>query len=143
MVIKLYKTDSDPRYVNKTLSNEVVINGVARQPLDILNPVIEVEDTNFQYAAYNYMYIEDYNRYYFIENTPESYNLETITGRHDPLMNSRVWLKQRNATIKRNENLYSAYLNDPEFNTYAYKNIVTKNFPYALNQDSIILMTVG
>ena len=143
MTIKLYITPSDPKSVNKELTNEKVISGVARDPLDILNPVIEVEDASLSIAAYNYMYIEDYSRYYFIETRPDSYNYETITGRHDVLMNSKSYLLPLKATLRRAQRYYNGYLIDDEYNAYAYKNIVTKSFPTGITGDSIILMTVG
>ena len=145
MVIKLYKTESDPKTVDKTLTDEKSITGVCRDPVNYVDPVIEIQGYTdlHMLEGYNYMYIEDFARYYFINVTPESYDLNTVTGHCDVLQTSSAWLRQRDATITRNENLYNAYLNDPEFNSYAYSNIVTKAFPNAVNLDSIILMTVG
>ena len=145
MVIKLYKTGSDPKYVTKTLTNELVVSGVCRDPVNYIDPVIEIQGSNDAHMleGYNYMYIEDFGRYYFINVTPESYNLNTVSGHCDILSSAATFLAARTATITRNESLYNAYLNDPDFNTYAYSNIVTKAFPNAVNLDSIILMTVG
>lgn len=144
MVIKLYQNSSDPKCVDKQLGTALDISGTALEPLDIVNPVIEVEgDIVSSIAGYNYMYIEDYARYYFIETTADSYQLNHIRGHCDILSSSKAWLRSRLATIGRNEKLYNAYLNDPEFPAYAYKNIVTRTFPSGLNSDSIILMTVG
>ena len=144
MVIKLYKCGSDPKYVTKTLTDELIVSGTARDPLNMVDPVIEIQgDSNaHMLEGYNYMYIEDYARYYFINITPESYDLNIVSGHCDILSSAASFLGVRVATITRNERLYNAYLNDPEFNTYAYKNIVTKAFPYSINQDSIILLTV-
>ena len=143
MVIKLYKNSSDPKSVNKTLTDELLINGVARDPVDVVNPVIEYEGDNTTLAGYNYAYIQDYNRFYFLEPQNDSYKLNTLKLRCDVLTTSATWLRQRTATITRNERLYSAYLNDPNFSAYAYTNITTKAFPNAVNLDSIILLTVG
>lgn len=145
MTIKLYKCGSDPKCVNKTLTDELIVSGVVREPIDMVNPVIEVQgsETAHMLEGYNYMVIEDFARAYFITVTPNSYDLSTITGHVDILSSARAWLLARTATITRNENLYSAYLNDPEFDTYAYRNIVTKAFPTPVSGDSIILMTVG
>lgn len=143
MVIKLYKTLDDPKVVNKTLTDELTVSGVARDPVNVTTPVIEVEADNNTLAGYNYAYIEDYARYYFVVITNDSWNLNTLTLRCDILTSSRAWLLARTATITRNERLYQSYLTDPDFATYAYTNIVTKLFPYAVNMDSIILMTVG
>lgn len=143
MVIKLYKTASDPKSVTKILTDELLVNGVARDPVDVVNPVIEYQGDNATTAGYNYAYIQDYNRYYFMDVQNDSYDLNTLTLRCDVLMTAAAFLKQRNATITRNETLYNSYLNDPEFNAYSYRNIVVKQFPDPVNADSIILMTVG
>lgn len=144
MTIKLYVCSSDPKSVNKILTDEHNISGVAKDPLDMINPVIEVEgDIVALLGKYNYMYIEDFARYYFITISGESYKLNTITGHCDVLYTGRNWLKQRQATINRNEALYNAYLEDTNFSSYAYTNIVLKKFPNAVNLDSIVLMTVG
>lgn len=144
MVIKLYQTASDPKTVNKVLANELALNGaVSRNPVDVINPVIEYEGTNETIAGYNYAYIEDYARYYFLEPQNDSYSLNTLRLRCDVLMTAATWLRQRYATITRNERLYNSYLTDPDFKAYAYANIVTKAFPAGITGDSIILMTVG
>ena len=145
MTIKLYVNQSDPKTVDKILANELAISGTARDPLDMVNPVLEVEgDIVSSIGQYNYLYIEDYARYYFITSiTGDSYQLSTVHAHCDILSSAKAWLRPRLATIGRNEKLYNAYINDPEFPAYAYKNIVTRTFPSGLNSDSIILMTVG
>lgn len=144
MVIKLYKNSSDPKAVNKTLTDEIALNSaVARDPVDVINPVIEYDGSNDTIAGYNYAYIEDYNRYYFLEPQNDSYSLNTLRLRCDVLMTASAWLRQRYATITRNERLYNSYLTDPDFKAYAYTNIVTKTFPAGITGDAIILMTVG
>lgn len=144
MVIKLYKTLSDPKAVTKVLTDELAITGgVAREPLNIVNPVIDYDGDNTTIAGYNYAYIEDWARYYFMEIQNESYNMNTLILRSDVLVTAKPWLVARTAVISRNERLYNRYLNDPKFNSYAYANIVTRKFPTAIDTDSIILMTVG
>ena len=143
MVIKLYKNASDPKVINKSLSDEISINGVSRDPVDVINPIIEFEGDNTTLAGYNYAYIEDYARWYFMEVQNDSYKMNTLRLHCDVLRTAAIWLRARNATITRNEKLYNAYLNDPNFNAYAYTDIVTKAFPNKINLDSIVLMTVG
>lgn len=143
MVIKLYINTSDPKTVDKTLTGEISINGVARDPADVVNPVIEYEKGSTDISGYNYAYIEDFARYYFMEVTCDSYNMYTLTLHCDVLSTAKAWLRARPATLTRNEKTYNAYLNDENFKAYAYKNIVTKAFPSGITGDSIILMTVG
>lgn len=143
MVIKLYKILDDPKCVNKALTSELTVSGIARDPVDLINPVLEIDNDNSNIIGYNYAYIEDYARFYFVEPINDSYKLNTLNLHCDVLKTAQPWLLQRNATVARNERLYNSYLNDPNFNAYAYTNIVTKTFPAGVNADSIILMTVG
>ena len=143
MVIKLYITTSDPKCVDKQLTGEISINGVARDPVDVVNPIIEYERGETDISGYNYAYIEDFGRWYFMSVTADSYNMLTLNMHCDALSTSKSYLRARNATITRNQRLYNSYLNDPEFPSYAYTNIVTKAFPTPVTGDSIILMTVG
>lgn len=145
MTIKLYVNTSDPKAVDKILVSELDVSGTARDPIDIVNPVIDIEgDIVSTIGQYNYIYIPDFARYYFINSiTGDNYGLSTLYCRADILSSCKQWLRARTATITRNEKLYNSYLNDPEFNSYAYTNIVTKAFPTAISGDSIILMTVG
>lgn len=143
MIIKLYRVLDDPKNVNKTLTGELAVSGIVKEPISITAPVIEVEADNNILAGYNYAYIEDYGRYYFVDPTNDSWNLNTLNLRCDILSSSKAWLLARMATVTRNEALYNAYLEDTNFSSYAYTNIVTKNFPLAVNMDSLILMTVG
>lgn len=143
MTIKLYKCISDPKAVNKILNNELVLTGIAKDPVNAANPIIELEGDNDTLAGYNYAYIQDWARYYFVTPQADSYNLNTFVFTTDVLMTAKPWLLSRLATVTRNEKLYNSYLTDPDFNAYAYRNIVTKAFPSGITEDNIILMTVG
>ena len=143
MVIKLYKTSDDPKKVDKVLTDELSINGIAREPVNLVDPIIEIDGDNLAILGYNYAYIEDFNRYYFINPTADSYNLNTLSLHCDALKTAAPWLRQRSATLTRSEQWFNGYLNDAEFNALAYRNIVVKNFPTGVTGDSIILMTVG
>ena len=55
----------------------------------------------------------------------------------------REGIKGLTCTVARNENLKNGYLHDSSYNIYAYEQVVCKMYPNAINQDSIILMTVG
>lgn len=143
MTIKLYKCVSDPKTVNKILNNELVLTGIAKDPVNAANPIIELEGDNDTLAGYNYAYIQDWARYYFVTPQADSYKLNTFVFTTDVLMTAKPWLLSRLATVTRNEKLYNSYLTDPDFNAYAYRNIVTKAFPSGITEDNIILMTVG
>lgn len=65
MVITLYKNNSERNCVTKILTNPLSLNGTLRQETSIKAPIITIagdENTPF----FNYAYIEDFARYYFI-----------------------------------------------------------------------------
>lgn len=138
-----YTIHEDPKTVDKSLSDGVTIEGVLRDPLNVVDPIIEFEAEGLVAAEYNYVYIEDLARYYFCTITNDSYTINTATCHCDVLKTACDLLKARRATLKRSEYLYNGYLNDPDFNAYAYRNIVLKSFPSGITADNIILMTVG
>ena len=68
MNISLYKTNSEKNVVYKILTNGVNFSEVTfKNPTELLNPVITLS-TNVDVKAYNYCYIPEYKRYYYISN---------------------------------------------------------------------------
>lgn len=66
MNITLYKQTKDRDIIEKKLTEAFNFTAYARKEFDIENPVITVESAVADITKYNYVYIEDYHRYYFI-----------------------------------------------------------------------------
>lgn len=64
MKIKLFKTTSDTRKLEKTLTNEKEINGVFKK--EELEQTPRLYITGLDPTIYNYVFIESLNKYYFI-----------------------------------------------------------------------------
>lgn len=64
--IHFYNYDGHPDKINKELSNGVIIEGTIRDSVNILNPTITLRLKNT--PDFNYCYITDLDRYYFINN---------------------------------------------------------------------------
>ena len=90
----------------------------------------------------NYLYIDSYKRYYFVDVTIENGFL-VLNCSIDVLMTYKSAILNLTATVTRNENLKNGYLEDKNYNIMSYENIVCKTFPNGLTNDSIILMTAG
>lgn len=86
MDIYLYKTVDDDNVINKTLTDELLISNVKlKSPVNINNPVLTLT-ANHDLKNYNYVYIPEFEKYYFIENvTLQSNNINVITLRVDVL----------------------------------------------------------
>lgn len=74
MKMFLYNTDDGINVINKTLNNEVEININIKRDTDIINPEIVLKG---DFRGFNYAYIPDLNRYYFI-NSMEQLNLQLV-----------------------------------------------------------------
>ena len=64
--IDFYKNQSENKDVVKTLTDKYTITGNARSDIDIMSPVIAVKGNDI--ISYNYCYIEELKRYYYIVN---------------------------------------------------------------------------
>lgn len=85
MNIVLYKTLSERERLNKTLTNDLTLTGTLRNESSVINPSFIIENANV--SEYNYCYIQEFGRYYFINNiTSIRYNLWKIDCSVDVLM---------------------------------------------------------
>ena len=143
-MIRLLKTTDDKRKLNKTytvVKDNIKYNKMDRT--DIISPTYNVEYFDTIYNA-NYLYDNTTNRYYYINNIEmESGGRCSLYCDVDVLMSHSAQIKQITATVDRNEKTKNGYLVDNKYKTYAYEQIVCKRFPNAMNNDSIILMTIG
>ena len=110
---------------------------------DIISPTYNVEFFNEIYNT-NYLYDDTTKRYYYVNNIEmDSGGRVNLYCDVDVLMSFATEIKKVTATVDRNENTKNGYLVDSRYKTYAYEQIVAKRFPNAMNNDSIILMTIG
>lgn len=67
MTLYLYTVLDDPRVVHKTLGGNVLtINANPTDEKDIIEPTFVVNSTTQISSNYNYLYVYEYRRYYFI-----------------------------------------------------------------------------
>lgn len=98
MELHLYNTQDDDNVLNKTLTGELLIPSIKlKNPVNINNPILTlsskiVYDDGYgggytRYTKdYNYAYIPEFERYYFIENiTLQSNNINVLTLKVDVL----------------------------------------------------------
>lgn len=145
MTITLSQNTSDKKRVSKdirvltTLENVKLLND-----FNILHPILKVSRETYAnfYNSCNYCYIPDFHRFYFLRAEIES-NFVYLYCDVDVRVTYADALKKTTATVTRNEFEKNGYLHDSNYSVYAYEQIVCKMFPNSINQDSIILMTVG
>ena len=126
----LYKNASPVNKIGKTLNNAETITGVQiKRDTSILQPVLLIESTSSIFT-YNYMYIEQFGRYYFIDDIRSiNNNIWEISAHVDVLDTYATAIKANSAVVKRQRNKFNLYLDDPEFHVLNKQRVQTFRFP--------------
>lgn len=143
MNITLYKNTSEKNKVGKTLTSASGRAGTLREGCEVVNPSIIIEGSNL--SDFNYMYISDFHRYYFITGITSIKNgLWQIDGHCDVLESYKDSIKENDAIIKRQESIWDLYLNDEKFKAESTNKTATILFPINLfNTVNFILTAAG
>lgn len=111
MKIKLYKVYDRENKLNKTLNDELVLTGSLKTKVSVYNPVIMLKSDNFNFLEYNYCYIEDFNRYYFIDDIDiNALTLFEMRLREDVLMSFNSDIKNMTVQINESSNPNSNFI---------------------------------
>lgn len=143
MEIRLYNSSDETNKINKTLLNEIVLNGTLKDETSVINPIILIEANNL--TQYNYCYIPLFKRYYFIKDITVVRNkLFRLFLDIDVLMSYKNDILNLDCIVNKQENNSTPYIND---NSRIYEN---RNFTSIINfkngfddDGNFILMTAG
>lgn len=119
MTVKFYQNASDDRRVNKTITLKKTLSTVVvKEDSSIIKPVLTVH-TDSDIMSCNYLLIEAWNRYYYIDNiTVSSGQRLIIECREDVLMTNHSGLVGKQAFVQRSEKAHqNLYINDQVFLT--------------------------
>ena len=145
MQLYLYRTNDLNNVVDKTLTNETILNINLKRDTDILRPKIPLAKSgSIDLKTFNYAYMPDLNRYYFINV------IESINNNVDVLYLEVDVLMSYSAEIKTGIKTYIAdisptYKADNIYSANSDKNTVIKiDSDVALQKtQSIIITTLG
>lgn len=128
--VKLCHNSSPVEKIGKSIDSGLDITGCAlKEETSILRPVIRILTTS-DITGYNYMYIAQFNRYYFIDDIVSVHNNRWEVSAHvDVLETYKSQILSNSGVIRRQEKLFNLYLDDPEFKTYNYEQLQTIKFP--------------
>ena len=144
--VALYQNNSENYRIDKSLTAKYAESCTLKDGCSVENPVLLITNYN-NITDCNYLYIDDFGRYYFIEDIISIRDgLWEVHAHVDVLMTYSTQIKACTATFKRQEHLFNMYLDDPEFKTYNKSQIVTKIFygGDALNKNmDYVLVTAG
>lgn len=126
--VNFYRTDSPKNKIVKSLTSIGTFSCALKENTSVLNPVIIIATNENLYNS-NYMEIPVFNRKYFITDIRSIGSDRWEVSAHvDVLDTYASAIKSNTAVIRRQENVYNLYLNDPDFLTYNYDRIQTKKF---------------
>ena len=143
--VDLYKNASPVEKIGKDLTDQQSITDVLlKRDTSILRPVLLVNDAR-GVTDFNYMYISEFDRYYFIDDIRSTHNnIWEISGHVDVLETYKDQILSNQAVIRRQTNKFNTYLNDPEWKVYADENVVAYKFTQTgLNKDMKFVLAVA
>lgn len=145
VTLYLYKISDPPNKLTKTLEHLKTIQGTIRGELDEFSPTILVEE---DVSKYNYMFISETNRYYFIDGCSQirtgMYEIKNV--KEDVLTTWGSQVLNLEVIIDKTEklNLGNEYIDDGDFITSAKSVTKVYNFSGGFNDDpEYILLTAG
>lgn len=143
MEIILYYNDSEKIKLDKDLTQIGTIEGRLFQNTSITKPSI-IFDLDTTVFSANYLYIPQFNRYYFITDVVNvSANKWQIQARVDVLTSFKSAIRENTAIIERQENEYNLYLDDKYYRAYQNEDVQYKKFSGSLPSDKYILVVNG
>lgn len=128
--VDLYRNNSPVEKIGKSLTDQLTISDVViKRDTSVLKPVLLVNSSQEIYV-YNYMYISEFYRYYFIDDIRSiNQNMWEVSAHVDVLETYKAGILANSAVIKRQASQYNLYLDDPDFHAYNYERIQTLKFP--------------
>lgn len=145
MEVKLCYNSSDNRCINKNIIDGEIISGTLRTSTSIISPVITFESSSP--LRYNYAYIPEFRRYYYIKNvTSARNNLWEVQFEIDPLMSFKADICALKVVVDKqsNESNGDEYIDDSSLVTDNLMFNTVYNFPDGFNNNGeYILITAG
>lgn len=124
----LYNNQSELNKVGKNLVTLVSSSVILKDETSIIDPVLIL--TGQMPMICNYLYLQETQRYYFVNNiTSVRNNVWELSCHVDVLESFQNGIKNQTAIISRQEKLWNLYLNDGQFKQYQNPIVFQKAFP--------------
>lgn len=144
MNITFYKNSSEKNKIGKSLSSGLTLSGNLRDECSITSPSILVEATSL--VDYNYCYIPEFKRYYFISDiTSVRNNLWRVSLKCDVLESFKSDILNSSCIVNKQQNQsYSNNIDDGSYINRVDSFIEIANYQNGFNSDGeFILLTAG
>lgn len=142
MQITTYRNASEEHVLNKQLTPvNSNINAMFKDDTNMVNPTIII--SSLLSKNFNYVYISDTNRYYYVTDMTYSQQRTLITLAVDVLMSFKDEIKNLTVIANRSSSYYNVYQRDDTI-PFENRNIVTtQNFGGGFAGQSLILAVNG
>ena len=144
MQIKFYKNSSEKNKIGKSLSSGLTLNGNLRDECSITSPSILVDANSL--VDYNYCYIPEFKRYYFISDiTSVRNNLWRVSLKCDVLESFKKDILNLSCIVDKQQNQsYSNNIDDGSYINRADSFVEIANYQNGFNSSGeFILITAG
>ena len=143
MTITLYKNQSDKRYINKTLADAKTLTSCRiYEDNSISTPSIRIETDSVIPSGYNYAYIPDFGRYYYITDIEVANGYIIVSLSVDVLMTYKSDILSSEVIVGRQESQFNTYLADDKFRAYEYNNQFVHAFSSPFTKNLEFVLTV-
>lgn len=124
MTLYLFKNKSDKKYLNKNIEFIESLEIKVKDGLNVINPSLTISDFPIEC---NYIYIDELQRYYFVEKINSTGKVSNLTLSLDWRQTYSSEFLNLQAIVLRQENNWSPYMVDDKFPLRADKDVITKN----------------
>lgn len=148
MRFRAYFNKSEKNRIDKELEEIVIVTGTLRSESSIIDPIIQARmysaTPDQRVQSINYIYLEEFKRYYFVNNIVSIRNdLWELQCHVDVLGTYADEIKNQKAIVKRQQDKWSLYLNDGSFKVYQNPIVLTKPFPNGFTANEFVLAIAG
>lgn len=142
MILDTYRNNSDNNTLNKSLTSvESNITITLKDDTEIIAPTLILSNNVNQ--NFNYFYLSEFNRYYFVTSRTYSQQRYIVRGKVDPLMSFKSDIEDLSVIANRSSSRFNLYQTDGEISFLNKNDIITLAFPGGFTGYSMILAVNG
>ena len=142
MIMKMYNTSDSNNTINKTLANETEFNIKLKGDTSITQPVVILHSNNI--ILFNYAYIPEFNRYYFVDKIELFPNgIYNIALKVDVLESFKNDIKNSYGMISKQTNINNYYNDGYESEIKKEVDLYRSNITFNLDTKEKVLVTIG
>lgn len=142
MTITTYSNASEEHVLDKSITKiNDNVSVVLKDDTNVLSPTL-ITSQNISHT-FNYIYISDFNRYYYVRNITYSQQRFYIECAVDVLMSFNADIKSLELIANRSSSRFNVYQPDPHVKFLQKSIVATQKFPYGFTGNSMILAVNG